>query len=85
MYEVKLTDGRRVRKHADHLRSRIRVVQDAGDVRQETDSDIDDFDARIPHSDNSDNPTPADSNDSENANSNEPAAEGSEAPFTRST
>ena len=83
MYEVKLTNGRRVRKHADQLRSRIRVVQNAGDVNEEADSDIDDFDARIPHSDtsaNSDNPSPADSDNSENANSNEPAMEEVETP-----
>ena len=61
MYEVKLTDGRRVWKHADQLRSQIQVVQDAGDVREETDSEFDDFDTRIPHSDNSGDPTPADS------------------------
>ena len=47
MYEVKFTDGRKVRKHANQLRSRIRVVQDAGDGNEESDSDIDDFDARI--------------------------------------
>ena len=66
MYEVQLTDGRKVRKHADQLRSRIQVVPVAGDVEGETDSEIDDFDARIPHSDNT---TPAESDNSGNENS----------------
>jgi translation initiation factor IF-1 len=81
MYEVKLTDGRRVRKHADQLRSRVRVAPDAGDVGEGTESDIDDFDARIPRSDNSDNSTPADPDNSDSANSAEPdATEESETP-----
>ena len=65
MYEVQLADGQKVRKHADQLKSRIPVESGASSTGEETDSE---FDARIPHSDDSDNTTPAepdDSNDSE--------------------
>ena len=41
MYEVQLMDGRKVRKHADQLRSRIQVVPAADDVGGESDSEID--------------------------------------------
>ena len=62
MYEVQLTDGRKVTKHADQLRSRTQVVHAAGDVEGESDSDIDDFDARITRSDDT---TPAKSDNSD--------------------
>ena len=86
MYEVQLADGRKVQKHADQLRSRIPVVPATDNVEEETDSDIDDFDARIS---NSDNTTPAEPGNSDNVNSAQPstlnASEGSETPQETNT
>ena len=51
MYDVLLDDGRKVRKHADQLRSRVPVeVISNSDNESDASDEGDVFDARIPHS-----------------------------------
>ena len=53
VYEVQLADGRNVRKPADQLKYSLSVEPGAGSTGE------DDFDAKVPHSDDSEDTTPA--------------------------
>ena len=49
MFEVTLTDGRKIRRHADQLRSRAPSTTVAQEVAGNANGDNDDFDVRIPN------------------------------------